>query len=271
MKEIKLKSGHSIPILGFGTYKLLDDVCIDAVKRAIDVGYRHIDTAIMYGNQPAIAQAITESGVDRSELYITSKIPPEDLSKSGVINQTETILSELNTDYVDLLLVHWPNSDFELDETLKTLSEIKDQGKAKSIGVSNFSIRLLKQALDMGIEISINQIEYHPSLNQEELLNFCGENGIAVTAYAPLARGQDLKIKEIVELADKYQRPANQIVLSWLMAKNIIAIPGSNKPEHIKSNFESTTLELEPEDIKLIDGLNTNNRLINPGFVEFNY
>ncbi|MEX0668415.1 MAG: aldo/keto reductase [Candidatus Saccharimonadales bacterium] len=270
MREIKLKSGHSIPVLGFGTTELVGDVGVEAIKTAISMGYRHIDTATMYGNHEAIAQAIAESGVDRSELYITSKIPPQDLSKSGVTSQTEEILTELDTDYLDMLLIHWPNSDFDLGETLETLTEMKQQGKAKSIGVSNFSIRLLKQALDMGIEISTNQVEYHPSLNQQELLNFCQENGITITAYAPLARGQDLKIKEVVELADKYQKPANQVVLNWLMAKDIIAIPRSDKEEHMKSNLESTTWELDPEDVKLLDGLNTDNRLIRPDFVEFN-
>ena len=269
MKSLPLNAETSIPILGFGVWQLRDDECVQSVLKALEVGFRHIDTADRYGNHAQVAQAIKESGIDRNELFITTKVPPTDIQKETLIADAKRYLEELQMDYVDLLLIHWPNKDIPIQESLEAMQELKQQGLIKAIGVSNFTIRHLEEALATGIEVSNNQVEFHPSLNQKRLKEFCDQHEITITAYSPIAQGQDLELPLIQELATKYDRSPAQVILNWLMAKNIVAIPRSSKPERIEDSFKSTEWELSPEDVQRIDELNTDNRLVMPPHAEF--
>lgn len=269
MRTVKLHNDVEIPLLGFGTWQLTGEEGRNAVQEAIATGYRHLDTALAYDNHKEVAAGIEASGVARKDLFVTSKIWRDDLSADGVKRQMDQILDELNTDYVDLTLIHWPNSDFDMSETLSSLENQRLSGKTRAIGVSNFTISHLEEALNTGINISMNQVEYHPSLNQEKLRQFCVDTGIAVTGYSPLAQGDDLKLETLQELAEKYDVSSGQVILNWLLSKNIVAIPRSGKPEHICDNFKATTWELEQEDITAIDNIGGDHRLINPPFAEF--
>ena len=173
MKTLKLKEGNDIPIIGFGTWLLKRDECRKSVETALDVGYRHIDTADVYGNHEEIAKAVQNSGLKREELFVTSKIWRSELTKELAMYAGEKFLDELEVGYLDLLLIHWPNKNVPVSETLRALFELKEKGVAKSIGVSNFTINHLEEALNSNIDFSVNQVEFHPSLNQKELKDYC--------------------------------------------------------------------------------------------------
>jgi len=266
---LSLNTGASMPALGFGTWQLTGETCVQAVTKALAVGYRHIDTALMYGNHKEVGQAIKESGIQREQLFITTKVPQDSLQKQDVISTCNLALKELDCEYLDMYLIHWPNHDVPIKETLSAMQELKEQGKVKHIGVSNFTIKHLKDAMNTGIEFSNNQVEFHPSLYQKELLEFCNQNNIILTAYSPLARGEDLNLQEIKNLAEKYNKSAAQVVLNWILKKGISAIPKASNPEYIQENFKALEWDLTPEDIALIDQLGKQNRLVNPGFSEF--
>lgn len=225
MKTIRLNVDAQIPILGFGTWQLNDTICVDAVKNALLTGYRHIDTADIYGNHLEVAQGIRESGVPRNEIFITTKVFFPDLHGDRVIQKCKHFLSELETDYIDLLLIHWPNKKIPIEETLHAMNSLKNEGKIKAIGVSNFTIQHLEKALATGVKITNNQIELHPSFKQKEMREYCKANNITVTAYSPLGQGVDLQIPLIQELARKYTVSPAQVVLNWIITQNVIAIP----------------------------------------------
>jgi len=261
----------SIPVLGFGTWQLEGDMCKKAVETALDIGYRHIDTAKAYGNHKQIGQVLQKSAIKRNDIFLTSKVWITDMKRSDLLDAFKTVLEDLQTDYLDLYLIHWPIRDVPFSETLTALNELKKSGKIKAIGVSNFNIHHLQDALSCGVEIINNQVEFHPSLYQKDLKEFCDKNNIVLTAYSPVGRGQDLKLPVIEKLSKKYGRTPSQIILNWIISKNIVAIPKASSFDHIKQNFETLQFTLKPEDLKLIDTLNTNNRLVNPSFSDFDY
>ncbi len=269
MKNFKLKNGLSIPAIGFGTWKLKGRSCFDAVKSAIEYGYTHIDTADVYGNHTEVGRGISDSGINRKDLFLTTKVWRDDLRKDDLISSVNRFLDELKTDYIDLLLVHWPNSDIPIQETLAAMEELKDRQIIKAIGVSNFTIPLLQEAIDTGIEIVNNQVEFHPSLNQKELKTFCDDKNVMLTAYSPIAQGADLKIPVIQLLSVKYGKTPAQIVLNWILKKNIVVIPRSSKPERIKENLEALSFELAEEDSVQIDAVNLHTRIVHPAFAPF--
>lgn len=269
MKNMKLKEGNDIPIIGFGTWLLKRDECRRSVETAFEVGYRHIDTADVYGNHEEVAKAIRNSGLKREELFITSKVWRSELTRKLALYAGDRFLDELDIEYLDLLLVHWPNKDVPISETMSAFGELKEKGITKSIGVSNFTIDHLEAILKTNINISVNQVEFHPSLNQEDLRKYCDEKGIVLTAYSPNAQGEDFKLDEVKKLANKYSKTESQIILNWIINKNIVAIPRSSNPKHIKENLESWDWEMEDDDYKSLDDLNTGNRLVNPSFNEF--
>lgn len=270
MKYFKLNDGNKIPVLGFGTWQLTRDICRESVLKALEGGYRHIDTADVYGNHKEIAKAIKQSNINRSELFITSKVWRSELKKDLVLYAGERFLEELDTDYLDLLLIHWPNSSVPIQETLTAFQELKTKGLIKSYGVSNFTKTHLEEIKNLGLEITVNQVEFHPSLNQKELKKYCDKNNIVITAFSPIAQGQDLKLPLILELSKKYKKSTSQVILNWLISKNIVAIPRSSNINHIKDNFGTLKWHLNPDDIKKIDNIGSNNRLNNPSFAEFN-
>jgi len=266
---LSLNTGASMPALGFGTYELTGQTCVQAVTKALGVGYRHIDTALMYGNHREIGQAIKNSGIQREELFITSKVWRDSLQRQNVINACNLALKELACEYLDMYLIHWPNNEVPIEETLGAMQELKEQGLTKAIGISNFGINHLKDALATGIQLSNNQVEFHPSLYQKELREFCSQNNIVLTAYSPLGRGEDLNLKIIQNLAKKYSKSSAQVVLNWILIKGVSVIPKASNPEYIQDNFNALKWDLAPEDVALVDQLDQQNRIVNPGFSNF--
>lgn len=272
MKYVKLKSNDSMPLLGLGTWKLKDKKCIDSVKAAINMGYNHIDTADLYDNHQAVGKGIKASKKNREELFITSKIKPKNLEYKTIKEDTKRFLEELDIEYLDLLLIHWPNKEIPLENSLKALKEVKAKGLVENIGVSNFTINHLKDALELYPDlITVNQVEFHPTLYQKDLLEFCQKNKIVLTAYSPLARGEIFENEVIKELANKYNKSAAKLALKWLIDKNIVAIPKASSVEHLEANLDLFDWELPTEAREKMDQLNQNNRLIDPSFSEFNY
>ena len=271
MKTFPLNSTTYIPALGLGTWKLKGDECVSTVLKALEIGYRHIDTADAYENHQEVAQGIKQSGIKREEIFITTKVWHDEINEPNLNKSAKRFLEELQTDYLDLLLIHWPNKDIPITESLEELNILKQEGVIKAIGVSNFTIHHLQDALKTGIEVASNQVEFHPSLNQKELKNFCDQNKIVITAYSPLARGYDLELPVIKDLSQKYGKTPSQVILNWLVNKGLVAIPKSSNPQRLLENFQSLDWQIDPQDMELIDNINENHRAVTPVFAEFDY
>lgn len=263
--------GTSIPRLGLGTWQLEGEICYQTTKDALEIGYRHIDTAHIYGNHVEIGKAIKDSGIDREKLFITSKLWRNEMSEEDVKPAFLRALGELQTDYIDLYIIHWPNHTIPIKSTIAALANLKKEGLIKHFGVSNFTINHLKDALEASQEIDINQVEFHPSLNQKELLEFCNLNKIKLTAYSPIGHGKDLDVPLIIEMAKKYSKTPAQICINWCLQKGLVTIPKASSKARLQENYDAQLFTLSPQDIALIDDLNLNNRYINPSFGEFNY
>lgn len=263
-----MKSGFSIPQLGLGTWQLTGRTCTEAVKKALALGYAHIDTAEIYGNQKEIGMAI--SGVNRNKLFITSKVWRDNLGYDDALESAERTLKELGISYLDLLLIHWPNKSIPVKETMKALAELVEEGNVMSIGVSNFTIRHLKEALQVSqVPISVNQVEFHPYLYQRELLEFCRKNGIVLTAYSPLGQGHVLRDKTVHEIAVKNKTTPAQVCIAWAMQKGATAIPKSSSEAHLKENLDAIEVKLPDDEIRKLDSFHVTKRIVNPGFAEF--
>lgn len=270
MKTVKLASGYSIPVLGLGTWQLTGKKCRETVKKAIEFGYKHIDTAWIYDNQEKIGEAIEESKIKREELFMTSKAWTDNLRYEDVLQQCDETLDQLKVNYLDLYLIHWPNKNIPLEETLHALKKLVDEKKIRSIGISNFNIARVKEAKEKSkIPISVNQVEYHPYLNQENLLKVCMENKIALTAYSPLARKKILDDPILIKVANEVDKKPSQVALRWLIQKNIIVIPKASSEDHLKENMEIFDFELSKEQMDEINDIQIRKRLVNPGFSEF--
>src|SRR5690554_2070816 len=270
MKTVVLNSGYEMPVLGLGTWPLKGNECTEVVKTALQLGYRHIDTAADYQNHADIGRALQESDIERSDLFITSKVSRGDLHYDDFLRATERILAELAVDYLDLLLIHWPNKEIPLEETLRAMARLQEEGKVRSLGVSNFTQAHIRQAMRAFPDlISVNQVEFHPYLYQKELLNFCREHHIVLTAYSPLAQGRIFKDQRVKELTDKYGFSPSQLVLKWLLDKGIVVIPKASSPGHLKDNLDVLDLDIDAKVLGVLDGLNENMRLIFPDFHEF--
>lgn len=266
--EIGLRDGNSIPQLGLGTYRLKGDKCRKAVAAALEFGYNHIDTAEMYENESVVGEEIQE--YDRSELFITSKVWPTNLRYEEVIEACQRTLNRLDTSYVDLYLIHWPNEEIPFEETLEAMAEVHDRGWANSIGVSNFTAEQLERAIDVSdVPIVTNQVEFHPWLYQKELLEFCRENDIVITAYAPLARARFLDDETIQQLSKKYGKTPAQIILRWELQKGLVTIPGSSSRDHIEENLQVLDWELEEEDERKIDEIPVEERMVTFRYGDF--
>jgi len=257
--SIQLNDGNSIPQLGFGVFQIPPEETAEATRVALELGYRHIDTAEMYGNEREVGEALRASGLDRGEVFVTSKLNngyhrPDDARRA--FDQT---LSELGFDYVDLFLIHWPLPtlyDGDYVSTWKTLEEFKADGRARSIGVSNFEVDHLERlAAETDVVPAVNQIELHPYLLNEEVRSYGEEHGIATEAWSPLKQGEVLRDPVIVEIAERAARTPAQVVLRWHVQRGNIVFPKSTTPERIRENFELFDFELEPGDIERINGL----------------
>ncbi|MFK3663060.1 2,5-didehydrogluconate reductase DkgB [Scandinavium sp. NPDC088450] len=258
----------TIPAFGLGTFRLKDDVVIASVKTALELGYRAIDTAQIYDNEAAVGQALAESGIPRSELFITTKIWTENLSKEALIPSLKESLKKLRTDYVDLTLIHWPspNDAVSVEEFMQALLEAKESGLTRKIGISNFTIPLMEKAIAaVGAEnIATNQIELSPYLQNRKVVDWAQQHGIHITSYMTLAYGKALKDATIQKIADKHQATPAQVILAWAMAEGYAVIPSSTKRENLASNLLAQQLKLDEADKAAIAALECNDRLVSP-------
>ncbi len=258
----------NIPSFGLGTFRLTGQAVIDSVKSALALGYRAIDTAQIYGNEADVGQAIAESGVPRSELFITTKIWVDNYAAEKLISSLRDSLAKLRTEYVDLLLIHWPapGNGIELAEYMEALLEAKKLGLSRQIGVSNFNIELTRQAIAVvGKEqIATNQVELSPYLQGHTLTAFLKEQGISVTSYMTLAYGKVLKDPVLADIAAKHQATVAQVALAWAMQLGYAVIPSSTKPENLASNLLARGLRLDEHDMARIATLERNGREVSP-------
>ncbi len=265
----RLPTGKAMPALGLGTWQLTGDVCTAAATKALGLGYTHIDTADFYGNHAEIAQALANASRKRGELFLTSKVKPFDLRHDDLKASAARLLEELKTEYLDLLLIHWPNKEIPMAETFTALAELVAEGKARHIGVSNFTVRHLTEALQVSkVPIAVNQVEFHPGLYQKELLAFCKEHDILVTAYSPLGRGGLTDDAALAAIGEAHGKSAGQVALRWLHQHGIVAIPKASSEAHLKENMDIFDFSLTDEEMARIDAL-PGKRLVNPPFAEF--
>ncbi len=253
-----MKDGNEIPIVGLGTFGMMGDVCEEAVRTAIELGYTLIDTAEVYGNESEIGRAI--EGFDRSELFITTKVWPINLHYQDLKESFNRSLKKLGTDYIDLYLIHWPPEtvpfNIPLEEPLDAMADLVEEGKVNSIGISNFDIAQIKEAMNSAkAPISANQIEFHPYYYDEGVLNFCKNNDITPISYSPLARTKVFDDETIAKLSDKYDKTPAQITLRWELQKGVVVVPKSRSKAHLEENLNIFDWELEGDDVKKIDNI----------------
>jgi diketogulonate reductase-like aldo/keto reductase len=260
------RDGGSMPVIGLGTFQSKGDACRRAVKTAIDVGYRHIDTAHMYDNEDQVGKGVQDAGISRDQLFVTTKLQMGHLDPDGVKASCHNSLQALDMDYVDLLLIHWPEEGVPLPDTLGAMADLKKEGKIRHIGVSNFTVQWLQDAVQASDEkIFCNQIEYHPYILQGLPMKACHDAGIGVVAYSPLARGKVLQDETLVEIGKKYGKSPTQVALRWLVGQtDVIAIPKGTSEDHIRQNIDVFDFTLDEEDMTRIGAFAHDERLIDP-------
>ncbi len=268
--KVVLKNGVLLPVIGFGTYKLQEgEETENAVKCALEAGYRAIDTASIYKNESSVGKVIANYGLLREELFITTKLWNADQGYESTLLAIDESLKRLGVSYVDLYLVHWPTADANLkttnaminkrEETWRAMEEIYKSGKAKAIGVSNFTIKHLKEMEKYAnIMPMVNQVEFHPFLYQKELLEHCRLKDIVLTASCPIVRNLKSDDERITSISKKHSKTAAQVFLRWGLQKGIVEIPRSSKKEHIVENISIFDFELDLEDMEKLDSLNEN-------------
>ncbi|HYE08170.1 MAG TPA: aldo/keto reductase [Planctomycetota bacterium] len=258
-----LPHGQSMPALGLGTYQLTGTACEHVVAQALELGYRHIDTAVMYGNHREVGRGIAASGIDRRQLFVTSKVWRERLRRAQVREDCERTLDELGLDYLDLWLIHWPHDDVPLAETLGAMAELRLAGLVRNIGVSNFTAARLARARAATSEpIACNQVEYHVHLDQHELAAACRACGTQLVAYSPLAKGEVATDPLLRDIAARRGMSASQVALRWLIEKAIVPIPKTSSPERLVHNLAVLDQRLEPGDVNAIDARRQRRRLV---------
>jgi len=256
--------GEEVPALGLGTFDLKGEVGRKAVAHALELGYRHIDTAESYYNEEAVGQGIQQATIPREDIFLTTKVGYDKLAPKDVRRSTEESLRKLQTDYIDLLLVHWPNDNIPLEETLDAFAVLREEGKTRHIGVSNFPPALLQRALDHA-EILCNQVEYHPFLGQDDLLALCQEHDLLLTAYSPIAQGKVVDNDTLQEIGEAHGKSPTQVTLRWLIQQdNVAAIPRTSSAEHRAANFDIFDFSLNGDEMDRIADLAQGKRLVDP-------
>jgi 2,5-diketo-D-gluconate reductase B len=258
--------GIRLPRLGLGTFRMQGETCRAAVETALALGYRHIDTAEMYGNEDAIGAAIAEAKVARRDLHVTTKVWHENLAPDAIRRAFDTSLKKLRLDYVDLYLVHWPRSDMNLPAVLETLLKLKEQGRTRAIGVANFPVALLKIAVEeIKAPIACNQVEYHVMLDQTRLRKYLASKAIPLVAYCPLAQGKAAADPTLIAIGRKHGASAAQVALKWLLDQDgVAAIPKASRRESQRANLDALNIGLDDEDRQAIAGLPKNKRCVDP-------
>ncbi|MDH0867839.1 2,5-didehydrogluconate reductase DkgB [Mitsuaria sp. GD03876] len=269
-KTTPLATSIPMPALGLGTFRLKDQVVVDAVKSGLSLGYRHIDTAQIYGNEAEVGRAIAEGGVPREQLFVTTKVWTEQLAGDRVVPSLRESLSKLRMDAVDLTLIHWPSPGgaVPLKETLDALLDAKRQGLTRAIGLSNFTVAQMREAVALvGADaLATNQVEIHPFLQNRAVVAFAREQGLRLTAYMPLAYGKVMTEPVLLDIAAKHGTTPAQVSLAWLLQQGFAVIPSSTKPANQAANLAASTLRLSDEDMARIATLDRGERLADPDF-----
>ncbi len=263
-----MNASHPVPAFGLGTFRLKGQTAIDSVRTGLELGYRAIDTAQIYGNEAEVGQALADSGVDRSEVFLTTKVWVDNLSRERLVPSLRESLAKLRTDHVDLALIHWPspNGAVPVDEFMTALAQAKQEGLARAIGVSNFNIALMQRAIAaVGAgQIATNQVELHPYLQNRTLAGFAREAGIGLTSYMTLAYGKVLGDAVLAEIAAKHRATPAQVALAWAMQLGYAVIPSSTRRENLASNLLAPSLRLDEQDMQRIAALDRGERLTDP-------
>lgn len=258
--------GHEIPALGFGTWQIQGEDCVRDVADALDLGYRHIDTAQAYENEEEVGRGIRQSGVDRDEIFVTTKVWWTELTHDEAMKAAEDSLGRLRLDHVDLLLVHWPDTDHPMTGAFAAMEELRERGKVRHIGVSNFTPALLDKAVEQA-PVICDQVEYHPFLAQDELLERARKHDLFITAYSPLGRGRVMEDETLREIGNDHGKSPAQVALRWLLQQDrVAAIPRADDPDHRKANLQIFDFELSREEMDRISALDEGLRLIDPEF-----
>jgi diketogulonate reductase-like aldo/keto reductase len=251
-KQIK---NEEVPAIGLGTWRLSGSACSEAVEGALSLGYRHVDTAQMYGNEEEVGQGISNSGVDREEIFLVTKLSTGNFTQEKALSSARESLKKLGTDYVDLLLMHWPNPRVPLEETLGAMRELQEEGSVKHIGVSNFPISMVEEATQHA-DVFCNQVEYHPRNPQDDLLGQARDLDYLLTAYSPVAKGRITGDATLEGIGEAHGKTPAQIALRWLVQQEkVCAIPKAQSPEHQESNLDVFDFELSEEEMERVSGL----------------
>jgi diketogulonate reductase-like aldo/keto reductase len=250
-------NGAAIPTLGFGTWELRGDTARKLVESALEIGYRHIDTAQMYGNEAEVGAALKAGGLPREEIFVTTKVWPDNFRRGDLERSADQSLARLGLTYVDLLLLHWPSPDVPLAETMEALNAVAERGQARHIGVSNFNTARIDEAVRRSARpLVTNQVEYHPFLSQDPVLARCRERGMSLTAYCPLARGRVFSDPTLARVASAHGKGPGQVALRWLVQQDgVIAIPRSSSAAHARANFAIDGFELTAAEMAEITAL----------------
>lgn len=270
---ITLADGYEMPLIGLGTWELKGRECTQVVKMALNMGYRHIDTAHIYENHKAIAKALKD--VDRDEIFLVSKCSIDQVEASKEEHSVQKALSlalkELQVEYLDLYLIHWPDRTKRMDLMVKTMHHLRKEGRIRSVGVSNFTIHHLQDLIDAGIQVSVNQVEFHPYLYQKDLLDFCKKHKIQLVAYRPLGFGAICKDPLVKEIGKTHNKSPAQILLRWQVEQGIVAIPKASSKAHLAANIEVFDFKLSSKEMENLSKLNRNLRYCDAESSEFNY
>ncbi|WIV66356.1 aldo/keto reductase [Natrialbaceae archaeon AArc-T1-2] len=260
-----------IPQPGFGTVGHEGESCTETVVRALEAGYRHVDTAQMYDNETAVGRALERADVPREEIFLATKVHPQNLAPEGVLETTEASLERLGVDAVDLLYVHWPTHAYEPTETLPAFDEVRERGLTRHVGVSNFTRELLEQADEiLESPIVANQVEVHPRLQQRDLISYARDHDVATVAYCPLMKGDVTDVPELQAIAAAHDATPAQVTMAWFAGReDVVAIPKATG-EHVEENLAGCDLELSADDLERIDSLERGERLVDPDEAPWN-
>ena len=258
-----------IPSYGLGTYQLKGDIAREITSKALEIGYRHIDTAQLYENEEEVGQAIRTSGIAREDIWVTTKVWYENLGAEKLMDSVKESLDKLQMDQVDLFLVHWPHPELAVREYMPLMQEVLDKGYTKHIGVSNFTRPQIKEALQITPNIITNQVEYHTYLSQEAVLETCRQNDMFVTAYSPIGQGKVPRDERLAAIGKRYGKSAAQVGLRWLVQQgDVVIIPRTSNPNRLDENRDIFDFALSPEEMQELHTISLQrDRLINPSFV----
>jgi len=256
MEHIEVQ-GEKVPTIGLGTWSMRGETCYRATLNALKLGYRHIDTAEMYGNEAEVGRALADSSLDLAQIFLVTKVSASNHSQAGVLRAAEDSLQRLGLDRIDLYLLHWPNERIPIEETMAGMNELVEQGKVRKIGVSNFSVRQLEQAQAASpVKIFTNQIEYFLGKPQEAMLRYCQQNDVLLTAYSPLDRGRLGKESALEGIAASHAATPAQVALRWLIQQDhVVAIPKSAHPDRQRENLEALDFDLSAEEMERLESI----------------